>query len=231
MSTDSYAALNKRIEKLRNTGNYRKLFPCMSHSEVTAFEAQYEVDLPLAYKLFLQRIGNGIEVNQIIVFPLAEDIPSYYGYQNDFNCLQDEFLYTGRWIRKEYEAFKSWYLTDPEDVKHYVDVNHIRLTYFEANKIELQKQTTLFNIHVFFEGEQFIESLHQEYLFSKKHFGGIIYVASLGCAMQEFLVVNGQCKDTVWESDIANSGSFTPYISSNRTPLKFIDWLEDTMNG
>jgi len=62
------------------------------------------------------------------------------------------------------------------------------------------------------------------YLGAGTHLGAVP-LCHLGCALRDYLIVNGPCAGEVWLDGSAEGSGVQPYIKSDGTRFTFTDWL------
>jgi hypothetical protein len=176
-----------------------QLHPPVAQAEIAAFEAEHKVTLPADYRFFITEIGNG-------------GVGPYYGLfrfgMHDGNAddsrpwqggdlvgdVSAEFVHTEAW-----NLPSSFWEKAPE----------------VAVEIPQDEEDRLY--------EAWDKELHEHY-WNPKIMNGAIPICHRGCALRQWLVINGPQRGFVWNDDRADDAGISPLRDEHGQQVTFADW-------
>ncbi len=176
-----------------------ELNPTLDLSKVEEFETQYGVGLPADYRLFITEIGNGGAGPYYGLFP--------FGYHDAMRGLckwNEDWPLVGD-LSAEFPHDSAWNLPD-EFWKQMPDPPLGTPPEVEDKMLEDWNQ-----------------QLEQRY-WNPEIMKGAIPIAHLGCALRQWLVINGPQSGFVWEDRRADYGGIFPLQSDSGQQVSFSDW-------
>lgn len=175
-----------------------RLYPPVPQCQIDAFEAKYSVTLPSDYRYFITEVGNGGAGPYYGLFKFGEqDTPEGSCSWEDGDLVGDlsaEFPHTCAWNLPD--SFWSK-MPDPGPGTS-VEEEDRRMAAWDK---ELE-----------------------EYYWSPRIMNGAIPICHIGCALRQWLVINGPQKGFVWEDDRADNSGIYPLRVESGKQVTFADW-------
>lgn len=210
MYTEQIKRIKDKISQLEDLDQDLEVFgadtheyilnPTLSTKEVSQFEQEHKVTLPLDYVDFITQIGNG-------------GVGPFYGLQTlaEASINEEEMLVMGNstsvLLQKAFPHNTAW---NPIEKLGELD-DKIADAYDKGNE-ELEE-------------ELYEERL--ELIGGEEHDYGRLNLCDYGCGITIFLVVTGEQKGIMWTDDRMNDGGLYPSIElENTNNLSFLDWYE-----
>ena len=174
-------------------------------SVVEAFERQHGIALPDDYKLFITEIGDGGAGPYYGVFPfgLHDDCHDYCTWERGY--LVGDFS-------KPFPHANAWNLPDS----------------FWANQPDPPPGTSLEEEDRLMEAWD--KELEEKY-WNPSLVNGAIPICHLGCALRQWLVVNGEQKGHVWHDDRADYKGLYPAKDKAGSTMTFSEWYMSWLTG
>jgi hypothetical protein len=198
------ADLDRRDRRRRVFGasfHQYKLNPPLPVAMIEAFEKRYGVTLPGDYRLFLTEIGNGGAG------------PSYglltFGKDDD---------------DREWEAGDL--IGDPSKPFPHTTAWNLPASFWDGERdpspdMPPEEEDRLW--------EAWDRELEVHY-WNPAIMNGAIPICHLGCALRQWLVINGDQKGFVWNDDRADHGGIAPALGKSGKPVTFSDWYMDWLD-
>jgi hypothetical protein len=174
------------------------LDPPVPVAEIEAFEQEHQIRLPEDYRHFITTIGNGGAGPAYGVFRFGEQDDGH-----DF-CTWSEGYLLGD-VSQPFPHSDTWNLPpafwdeEPDPPEGTSQEEEDKLWEAWDQKIESQ-------------------------YWSPSIMNGAIPICHLGCALRQWLVVNGECKGQVWSDDRADHGGVYPALDANGKRHTFESW-------
>jgi SMI1 / KNR4 family (SUKH-1) len=183
-------------------GHGYKLRPTVPLSVIEAFEERHGISLPADYRSFITEIGDGGAGPSYGLLPFGKD-------DDDRNWetgglvgdLSKPFTHTGAWNLPE-----SFWDGEPETTPD----------------TPLEDEDTLW--------EAWDRELDAHY-WNPAIMNGAIPICHRGCALRQWLVINGDQKGIVWNDDRADNAGIAPVLGKSGNPLTFTEWYMGWLNG
>ena len=199
---------------------YKKSNLESSLEDLEKFEKQFQIELPPAYKLFVDEIGDG----NFDVLPLHRYPGESTFVKNNFENLKLPFPHSEEWEEESLEEFKEKFYNKKDYLSYFIDIPELTKKYLLKNKFKEKSQLDMFEFESFQLDDNFFEYLFDEYYYSDAHLNGSIYFQDLGCNIREIIVVTGKRKGTIWVDDRANGVGIYP---SGTFYQWFNRWLDE----
>lgn len=205
--TDSFDKLTitRLLSELARRDRHRSVFgspvheyrlnPVIPASTIEEFEAQHGIRLPDEYRYFITEIGNGGAGPYYGLFP--------FGQQDDELSWEEGDL-TGD-VSRPFSHVEAWNL--PES--------------FWQQEPDISLDTPPE------EEERLLEAwdkIEQEHYFNSTIMNGAIPICHVGCALWQWLVVNGEQKGFVWNDFRTDHRGISPLRNESGRQMSFSDW-------
>jgi hypothetical protein len=169
-----------------------------------------------------EKINGGLGLLSLNQSGEFDDIGRVWG------VLKNNFLYEYETKIMHLDQFISSYKSSPDFVREYVDLREYRKRYIEKYHSVVKRQINLFEEDCVFEGEKFLEELHDEYFSSLNHFDGALIIDDYGCNHYGLLIITGKYRGTVWGFD-SNYHLFYPRWAKNGKRMEYFDLVNQTI--
>jgi hypothetical protein len=184
-----------------------KLRPTLPRTVIDAFERQHSVAFPQDYKFFITEIGDGGAGPYYGLFPFGQhdDCHDYCNWQHGH--LVGDFS-------KPFPHLTDWNLPDS----------------FWSNLPDLSPGTpTEVQDRIM---EAWDKELEEKY-WNPSLVNGAIPICDLGCALRQWLIINGAQKGYVWRDDRVDNKGLYPVKDEKGNQVTFwgwySSWLHDTL--
>jgi hypothetical protein len=178
-----------------------KLNPPMPVSVIEAVEKRHRVPLPDDYRRFITEIGNGGAGPCYGVLPFGKDDDDRdWDGSGLVGDLSKPFPHTTAW-----NLPPSFWEGEPD---------------WSADA-PIEEQDKLM--------EAWDRELEAHY-WNPTIMDGAIPICHRGCALRQWLVINGEQKGSVWNDDRADYGGIAPVLGKFGNPLTFTDWYMGWLN-
>jgi hypothetical protein len=179
-------------------GHQYKLRPPLPGSVIEAFERQHGIEVPQDYKCFITEIGDGGAGPYYGVFPFGQHDDGH-GY-----CVWEHGHLVGD-FSKPFPHATDWNLPD---------------TFWDnqpdpSPDMPIEEEDRLM--------EAWDKELEQTY-WNPSLVDGAIPICHLGCALRQWLVINGEQKGYVWSDDRVDHKGLHPVRDEAARPVTFSDW-------
>lgn len=175
-----------------------RLRPPLPASELESFEAKYAVSLPSDYKTFITQIGHGGAGPYYGLFPFGEQDDA-----RDF-CKWEGGGLVGD-LSRPFPHGTDWNLPD----------SFWQTLPDPPPEISLEEEDRLM--------QAWDAELEQRY-WNPAIMDGAIPICHLGCALRQWLVINGDQRGIVWNDFRADQRGLSPVRDSAGRPMSFRDW-------
>lgn len=193
-----------RLKELAKKDRKRKVFGASSHdyrlnppidvNVVESFEAGHGVTLPEDYKRFITEIGNGGAGPFYGLFPFGHDDDGSWRIGILVGDVGKPFPHAESWNHDD-----SLWEREPDIYEGITEEEEDRLN------------------------EEWDTLLEAEY-WNPNVVSGAIPICHLGCALRQWLVVNGEQRGYVWTDYRADQAGLFPLKNSKDQPMSFTDW-------
>lgn len=195
----------RRLEQLRRSDSRRRVFgtgeheyelqPPLALSVIQTFEAEHGVTLPEDYRYFITEIGNGGAGPYYGLFP--------FGQQDDSVPWEEGDLIGD--VSLPFPHAEAWNLPD---------------SFFEqepdvppgTSREEEDKQWEAW------------DQVEQEHYWHPSIMNGAIPICHRGCALRQWLVINGDQKGFIWNDFRADHGGIVPLRNDAGDQVRFSEW-------
>ena len=202
------ATVLRRLAELQRKDRQRRVFgsaaheyklnPPLSASVIEEFECRHRIKLPEDYRCFITEIGNGGAGPCYGLFPFGQhdDSLGLRSWENGdlLGDVSQPFPHVEAWNLPE-----SFWEQEPEIPPGLPSEVEDRL-WEEWDKVE------------------------QERYWNPALMNGAIPICHLGCALRQWLVVNGEQKGFVWNDDRADCRGILPVLDGSGRQITFSDW-------
>jgi len=175
-----------------------ELRPPLPSADIELVEKRFSVRLPDDYKTFLTTIGNGGAGPYYGVFPFGQqdDCHDFRGWEGGglVGDLSQPFRHVTTWNLPE-----SFWQSQPDPPPG--------ITLEDEDKMMVAWD----------------RELEQDY-WNPSIMNGAIPICHLGCALRQWLVINGQQKGFVWNDFRADYRGISPVIRETGRQITFSDW-------
>jgi hypothetical protein len=175
-----------------------KLHPPIALSKLAAFESAHGIQLPADYRHFVTTIGNGGAGPYYGLFPFGEhdDGHGYCTWECGYllGDVGEPFPLQDRWNLPE--SFWEEEPNPPDD-------------------LSAEEENALW--------EAWDEKVEAMY-WGRHVMNGAIPICHLGCALRQWLIVNGPCKGEVWHDDRADQEGVYPALDAQGKRHTFTSW-------
>jgi hypothetical protein len=172
-----------------------KLHPPIQGSTIEEFEAQHGIRLPDDYRYFITEIGNGGAGPYYGLFP--------FGQQDDELSWEEGDLVGD--VSRPFPHVEAWNL--PES--------------FWQQEPDISPDTPRDEEDRLWEAWDKVE---QKHYWNPAIMNGAIPISHLGCALRQWLVVNGEQKGFVWNDFRADHRGISPLRNESGRQMSFSDW-------
>ena len=205
------ATIIRLLADLRRKDRKRRVFGSMAHDYklnspisvlvIENFEARHRITLPDDYRYFVTEIGNGGAGPYYGLFPFGEDD-------------------TGPWE-------EGGFLGDVSQPFPHVEAWNLTESFWEQEpnispELPADEQDQLWEAW---------DKVEQEHYWTPAVMNGAIPICHVGCALRQWLVVNGEQKGFLWNDYRADRRGILPVIDKTGRQVTFSDWymtwLED----
>ncbi|MEZ4848689.1 MAG: hypothetical protein R3B93_08720 [Bacteroidia bacterium] len=197
-----------------------KLKP-VSYTDLKSFEEKYEITLPEEYKAILHKFGNGWF--NFLRLELDPESPNVFEH---FQNLRKPFLYKKPTELENLTEFITRYRASNKWVGNFIDRQKIKRKYIQEQTGETFNQLALFGYDSFYESDDFLEELHQEYLYSENHFNGCLRLFDQYKYDAPYLVVSGAARTEIWQDGRFEGKSIYPELGNNGKILGLFEWID-----
>ena len=175
-----------------------KLYQPLAEFDIAAFECTHGVTLPDDYRHFITQIGNGGAGPYYGLFPFGyqDDIHGYCTWENGYMVgdLSAEFPHQNKWNLPD-----AFWQKMPDPAPDVSEAEEDRM--MEAWDDELD-----------------------EHYWNPKVMNGAIPICHLGCALRQWLVINGPQKGYVWADNRVDHTGISPLQDDKGIQMTFSDW-------
>ncbi len=207
MSLDKTEIL-KRLSELDRKDPRRQLFgadvhqyrlhPPVPRSQIDAFEAKHNITLPADYRYFITEVGNGGAGPYYGLFKFGEQDTSL-GF-----CSWEEGDLVGD-LAAEFPHEKAWNL--PDSFWHKMPDPGPDISVEEEDRLMAAWDKEL-----------------AEHYCNPRIMNGAIPICHIGCALRQWLVINGPQKGFIWGDERADNGGVFPLRDLPGQLVTFADW-------
>lgn len=178
-----------------------KLNPPIPVSAIEEFETRHRIRLPEDYRYFITEIGNGGADPAYGLFPFGQQDDSVSWEEGDlFGDVSRPFPHVEAWNLPE-----SFFKQEPNVPPDTPSEEEDRL-WEEWDKVE-----------------------HEHY-WNPSIMNGAIPICHLGCALRQWLVVNGEQRGFIWNDYRADHGGVVPLRNDSGEQMNFSDWYMSWLN-
>jgi hypothetical protein len=190
----------REFEDLTAQEHQYRLHPPLPLLVVEAFEAKHRTTLPADYRYFITEIGNG-------------GAGPYYGLFK-FGEQERDIGGVGKWeegivvgdLSAEFPHREAWNLP-----KSFFD----QLPDFPDHDISPEEEDRIM-------AER--DKLLQEHYENPRIMNGAIPICHMGCALYQWLVINGPQKGFIWEDRRVDEAGIRPLLDASGNQVTFADW-------
>ena len=196
--------IRARLERLARRDCDRRLFGSSSHNyslhppldaaEVEAFERRHGLELPEEYRRFITTVGNGGAGPGHGLFPFGYDDEGKWGEFLPIGDPGKPFPYQEKWNLDE-EFWKDEPRC-PDD-----------MSFEEHDRLMAEWDARLEPVY-----------------WAPSIMNGAIPICHQGCALRQWLVVNGEQRGNVWDDLRADNAGLRPVVGVADKPATFSDW-------
>ncbi|HUT95759.1 MAG TPA: SMI1/KNR4 family protein [Thermoguttaceae bacterium] len=178
-----------------------KLKPPVSTSVIEAFEKEHGVTLPEDYRCFITEIGNGGAGPYYGLFPFGQHDDSISWEEGDLiGDVSKEFPHVEAWNLPE-----SFWEQEP-DMPPDTPIEEEDRLWGEWDRVE------------------------QKHYWHPSIMNGAIPICHLGCALRQWLVINGEQKGFIWNDFRADHRGVLPLQDASGRQMTFSDWYMSWLN-
>lgn len=211
MEIDRQDLLN-RLQRLSRKDRKRRIFGSAAHNytlnepiapaEIEAFETEHDVSFPDDYRTFITEIGNGGAGPVYGLFPFGQHDDGPWDGGQLVGDLGQPFPHTESWNLE-----KSFWKNEPNI----------------PEGISPEEEDRLW--------EEWDKLLFAQY-WNPEIMNGAIPICHVGCALRQWLVVNGEQRGYVWDDLRADHGGLKPIVDESGQGITFsawyMNWLEES---
>jgi hypothetical protein len=198
---DLLADLKRTDRQFKNFGSGAHRYELnrpLPQADIEAFESEHNIRLPEDYRFFITEIGNGGAGPYYGLFPFGyqDDLRGFSPWENGYivGDLSAEFPHQDKWNLPD----SFWeQMPDP------------------GPEVSLEEEHRMM--------EAWDKELEKHY-WNPKIMNGAIPICHLGCALRQWLVVNGAQKGFVWADDRVDHAGIYPLHGEQDRQRTFSDW-------
>ncbi len=187
-----------------SVGHQYKLRPPVPGSVIEAFEQAHGVELPEDYKCFITEIGDGGAGPSYGVFPFGQHDDGH-----DHRAWEGGYLVGD--FSKPFPHLTDWNLPDS----------------FWANQPDLVEEMPIE------EQDRLMEAwdkVMEENYWNPAAVNGAIPICHRGCALRQWLIINGEQKGYVWNDDRVDNKGLYPVRDEAGKRVTFSGWYMSWLN-
>lgn len=198
------AAIVQLLADLRQKDRKRQIFGALAHnytlnppvstSVIEEFESRYRITLPDDYRFFVTQIGNGGAGPHYGLFPLG---------QYDDGPWEKGYLVGD--VSQPFPHIEAWNLP----VRFWQQEPQI------SPDLPADEEQRLWDAW---------DSVEQEHYWNPAIMNGAIPISHIGCALRQWLVVNGKQKGFVWNDYRVDRGGVFPVVDEAGRQTTFSGW-------
>ena len=183
-------------------GHHYKLNPTLAVSVIGAFEKLKGLSLPEDYRHFITEIGNGGAGPYYGVLPFGKDDDD-----RDWECgglvgdLSQPFPHQLAWNQSD-----SFWEGQPKPLP----------------KMSLEEEDKLWETW---------DNVMQEHYWNPSIMNGAIPICHKGCALRQWLVINGEQHGFVWNDHRVDKRGIAPILDQTGNPVTFGDWYMEWLDS
>lgn len=202
------AEIHERLNRLRRRDRKHRVFGSAAHDfrlnrpidvrTIASFEQHHGIALPEDYRLFITEIGNGGAGPAYGLFPFGRHDDSVGLCPWDGSDLVGDF-------GSPFPHSEAWNL----EKSFWDDVPQI------PDGMPLEEETRLWDEW---------DRIDREHYWNPALVNGAIPICHLGCALRQWLIVNGDQRGYVWNDFRADCRGLLPLLDEAGRPQSFEDW-------
>ncbi|MCB0843580.1 MAG: hypothetical protein KDE26_10035 [Bacteroidetes bacterium] len=197
----------------------------VSYTDLKRFEEKYETILPEEYKAILNKFGNGC----FNFLPLELNPKSPHVLEH-FQNLKKPFPYKETTEIEDLTEFIAKYRASNKWVSAFINRQKIKRKYIQEHGGETFTQLALFGYDGFYESDDFLKELYQEYLYSENHFNGCLRLFDQYEYDAPYLVVSGSARNEIWQDDRIGGNSIYPELGNNGKKIGLFEWIDNNLD-
>jgi hypothetical protein len=179
-------------------GHHYKLNPPLAQTVVKEFEREHKINLPEDYRYFITEIGNGGAGPYYGLFPFGMQDDGHGVSKWDGKCLVGD-------VSADFPHSTAW---NPAET-FWQKRPHI------PSDVSPTEEERLW--------EEWDQALEEQY-WNPRIMNGAFPICHRGCALRQWLVVQGPRRDTVWGDNRADETGIKPVLDRTGQHLRFADW-------
>lgn len=203
--------ITRLLSELRRKDRHRSVFGSAEHDyrlnppitvlTIEQFETRHGIRLPEDYRYFITEIGNGGAGPAYGLFPFGQHDDSRSWEEGDLiGDVSQPFPHVEAWNLPE-----SFWEQEPDIPP-------------DTPPEEEQKMLKAW------------DKIEQEHYWNPAIMNGAIPICHLGCALRQWLIVNGEQKGFIWNDYRADHGGILPLRNDSGEQMAFSDWYMSWLN-